>query len=123
MFLTKLWRQERVDKGNIVMNAANLKDFLPAQAKLPVPFTTFVEVIAFIVFLAKLSRVPPVLDIPEKLDTQLVWVNASALSSHRSRMVIGIIDQLRGGQALFGHDGGVPIRCPAFVHDLRLALR
>ena len=32
MFLTKLWRQEGVDKRDIVMDLAHLEDFLPAQA-------------------------------------------------------------------------------------------
>ena len=32
MLLTEFGRQERVDKGNIVVDAANLEDFLPAQA-------------------------------------------------------------------------------------------
>src|SRR5262249_27234751 len=37
MLLTKLRRQEGVDKGNIVMDAANLEDFFAAQAELLVP--------------------------------------------------------------------------------------
>ena len=46
-------RQERVDEGNIVVDAADLEDFLPPQAELLVPVAPLVQVVALVVLLAE----------------------------------------------------------------------
>src|SRR5262249_27117060 len=57
----ELGGEERVDEGNIVVDAANLEDFLPPQAELPVPGALLLLVVALLPLLAELAGVPAVL--------------------------------------------------------------
>ena len=57
--------QESVDKGNIVVNAADLEYFLPAQTQSLVPFAFGVFIVAFVPFLAEPAGVPAVLDVAQ----------------------------------------------------------
>src|SRR5437588_5873007 len=118
----KLRRQKGVDKGNIVMDAADLKDFFPAQAELLIPFAPFLQIVAVVVVLAELAGVPALLDIAKKLDAELVGVKSATVGGHGPGVVVRIVNQLRWSQGLLRQDGGVPVRGPAFVDDLGLSL-
>ena len=59
----KIGSQESVDKGNIVVNAPDLKDFLPSQAEFFVPGAFFFQIVAFLPFRPELPGVPAMLDI------------------------------------------------------------
>ena len=52
-----------VDESQVVVDAADLKDLLPAQAELLVPVSLGAVVVAVVIFLAKRSAVPAILDI------------------------------------------------------------
>src|SRR5262249_32511506 len=87
-------RQERVDEGNIVMDAPDLKYFLPAETQLLVPGPPLLQVVALLPLLAELPGVPAVLDVAEKLDAQLVRVEPGAVGGHRAGVVVGVVDAL-----------------------------
>src|SRR3954452_21666742 len=61
--LAEILRQIRVDEGHIVMDAADLEDLLPAQAKLLVPLAADFVIVAFLPFWAELPLVPTIFDI------------------------------------------------------------
>src|SRR5262249_39793921 len=61
----KVGRQERVDDGNSVVDAAALDDFFPTEAELLVPLAPLLHVIAFVVLLAELAGIPAVLDVAQ----------------------------------------------------------
>src|SRR5262245_42193306 len=82
MFLAELRSQERLDKGNIVMNAANLEDFLPSQTKFLVPGSPFRQIVTIVIVFAETPGVPAVLDIAEKLDAQLVGIDPGPRHGH-----------------------------------------
>jgi hypothetical protein len=70
----KVQREKAVDEGQIVMHAADLKDFLPPQASASVPGVAFCEVVAVVVLLAEAPAVPAVFDVAEQFQPQLVRV-------------------------------------------------
>src|SRR5689334_24901765 len=74
----ELWRQEGVDEGDVVVDAADLEDLLPPQPEFLVPLAPPVEVVAVVVLLAELAGVPAVLDVAEQLDADLVGVEPAA---------------------------------------------
>src|SRR5271165_7578433 len=114
--------QEGVDERHIVVSAANLEDLPPAKTKRFVPLPPCLVVIAFLPFRTELPLVPALFDISQQLDTELVGIEAARLGGHCPRVVVGVIDELRGMEDLLGHDRRVPERGPALVHDLGLAL-
>ena len=50
------------------------KIFLPAQSELFVPVALLLQIVAFVVFLAELPRVPALLDVAQQLDAELVRI-------------------------------------------------
>src|SRR5207244_3991594 len=78
VLLAKLRRQERVDKGNIVMNLADLEDFLASEAQIQVPLALFFVIVAFFPVLAKLPSIPAAFDVAQQLDAKLVWIDSAA---------------------------------------------
>ena len=57
-----------------------------------------------------------------QFDPQFVGVHAAGRRRERAGVVLGIVDQLVGAEDVIGHDRGVPIAGPPFVHDFRLTL-
>ena len=88
--------QEGVDERHIVVNAANLEDLLPAKTKRLVPLPPCLVVIAFLPFRTELPLVPALFDVSQQLDTELVGIEAAGLGGHCPRVVVGVIDELRG---------------------------
>ena len=58
----------------------------------------------------------------EQLDTHLVRVQLTGTRADGCRVVLGVVDHFRRIQRLLGHDRRMPVRSPAFVHDLRHGL-
>src|SRR5262249_32617612 len=88
VFLAKLRGQKRLDKGNIVMNAANLEDFLSSQTQFLIPSSPFLQIVTIVIVFAKAPGVPAVLDIAEKLDAQLVGIDPGPRHGHGARVVV-----------------------------------
>src|SRR5215472_10095223 len=70
VFLTEFRSQVGVDKGNIVVNAANLKDFLSSQAEFFVPISLFFQIVALLPFQSELAGVPAMLDVTEQFNAE-----------------------------------------------------
>src|ERR1051326_4955968 len=119
-FVAKLFGKKRIDKRNVVVNAAGLENFLPAEAQLHIPFTLCDVVITLIVVLAELSSVPPVFDVFPQLETQTVWIDLAGVSGNSAGVMIGEVDNFGVIQHTFGHDLCVPVCRPTLVHDLGL---
>src|SRR6516225_1183658 len=113
-------RQEGVDEGDVVVDAADLEDLLLAQAKAFIPLALLVEVVALLPLLAELAGVPAVLDVAQQFDADLVGVEPAAGHGHGAGVVVGVVDTLPRLQRLLGHDGGVPKTGPPFVEYLGL---
>ena len=116
-------RQERVDERHVAVDPPDLEDLLPPEAELLVPPPALVVIVAILIIGAELSLVPPLLDVAEQLDAELVGVEPARRGGHRARVVVGVVDQLGGVERAGGHDRRVPVRGPPLVHDLRLPLR
>ena len=74
MLAAEIERQELVDERQVVVDAADLEDLLPAQAQLRVPVAAWRIVVALVVFLAEAAAVPAVLDVAIELDAELVGI-------------------------------------------------
>jgi hypothetical protein len=127
--LNSLCRAQNSGVRNVSMNVMSLwtlrtsKIFLPAEPGLLVPGPLLVEVVARLPLRPELAPVPPLLDVPEQLDPELVRVEPAAAGGHRAGVVVGVVDQLGRVEGLLGHHGAVPVRRPPLVHDLGLGLR
>src|SRR5436190_16480592 len=102
--------EEFVDEGDVVVVLAYLEHLLPAQAQLLVPRAAGAQVVALVVLLAEAALVPALLDVAPELDAQLVRIDGAGARSHRSRVVVGVVDDLAVLEGASGHDGGVPVR-------------
>src|SRR5690606_11269980 len=118
----ELRREELVDERDVVVEPADLEDLLPAQAEFEVPALLLRQRIALLPFLAEAPLVPPILDVAEELEAELVGIESAGTHGDGAGMAVGVVDELGGVEGAGGHDGGVPVARPALVHDLRLAL-
>ena len=79
-----------VDEGHVVVDPADLEDFLPAQARRRVSqFALGGQVVALVVFLAEAAAVPAVFDVAEQLDAELVGIQPVGLVAIVPRVVVG----------------------------------
>ena len=93
-------RQEGIDERHVVVDPPDLEDLLAAQAELLVPAGGAVVVVALVLLGAELPLVPALLDVAEQLDAELVGIEPAGLGRHRPRVVVGVVDQLRGLERL-----------------------
>ncbi len=82
----------------VVVDAADLEDFLATQAELLIPAAAGGFVVAGFPFGAELAFVPAFLDVAEQFDTEFVRVEAAGVGGHRAGVVVGIIDEFGGFQ-------------------------
>ena len=122
VLLAEFRRQKGVDECDVVVDSADFKNFLTPESKLFVPALFFLPVIAFVVIGSELTAVPTFFDVPIELDPDLVWIDS--LWAHRDRpaVMIGVVNHFSIGQSMLGHERGVPVTGPSFVHDLCLPL-
>src|SRR5690606_3796303 len=119
MTLAEVLREELVDERHVVIDRAHLEDLLATETGLRVPFGTRLLAPAFLPLEAELPPIPTLLDVAEELDPKLVRVELPGLTTHRARMLIGVVDDLGGRADLLGHHPRMPIGGPSLVHDLR----
>ena len=97
----ELRRQERVDEGDVVVDAADLEDLLPPQAELLVPGSLASPGRRSSSHsLPNLPLVPALLDVAKQLDAELVGVEPAAERGHGAGVVVGVVDDLRRLQDL-----------------------
>ena len=70
----KIVGEKGVEEGEVVVEATNLEDLLATEARLAVPSLTPGEVLALLVLLAEAPLVPTILDVPKKLQADLVRI-------------------------------------------------
>ena len=78
--------------------------------------------VEFLVFLAEAAAVPAVFDVAEDFDADLVGVEVAGGHVDGAGVVVGVVDDFGGVEVVLGHDGGMPVGGPAFVHDFGHAL-
>src|SRR5262249_32575387 len=67
-------RQELVDERDVVVEGAHLEDLLFSEPEPKIPVLLRLEVVALLPLFAELPFVPAVLDVPIKLDAELVRI-------------------------------------------------
>src|SRR5213075_1235778 len=93
-----------------------------AEARAQIPALLAGDVVAVGPLLAEATLVPALLDVLEELDAQLVGVESAGAGRDDARVCVGEVDDLGVLAGELGHDLRVPVRRPAFIHDLRHAL-
>ena len=68
MLAAEIVGQKLVDEGQVVVDLADLEDFLPPLAGMSVPALPCGVVVAGIVFVAEAAAIPAVLDVAVELD-------------------------------------------------------
>src|SRR5947209_16293593 len=63
--LAEILCQIRVNEGDVVMDAADLEDLLPAQAKLLIPLAADLVIVTFLPFRAELPLVPTIFNVAQ----------------------------------------------------------
>ena len=107
--LDEFRRHEFVDEIQVVVNATNLEDFFAAKADAFVPVLLFTQVLGLFVFLAEFALVPPILDVAEKLDADLVRIKPARRHVNRAAVMIGVIDDLGSGDEMLAHQRAMPV--------------
>src|SRR5262249_57143396 len=79
--------QEGVDEGDVGVEPPDLEDLPAAQAELLVPPAAGLLVVALLPLGPELTLVPPLLDVAEQLDPELVRVEPAGRGGHRARVV------------------------------------
>ena len=69
MFADEIEREKLVNKREIVVNAADFKDFLSTQTSIRVPAAALFGIVALFVLLAEGAAVPAVLDIAKQFNS------------------------------------------------------
>ena len=123
VLLDEFRRHELIDEIHVVVDPPDLENFLPAEAQAFVPVLLLAEVFGFLVFLAELALVPAIFDVAEQLDADLVRIEIPRRHVNRAAVMVGIVDDFRGIDKVLGHQRGMPVGGPAFVHDLGHRLR
>jgi len=123
VFADEIEGEELVDEGEVVVDAADLEDFFAAQVGGGVPVFALEVIVARFVVEAEGAAVPAIFDIAEEFDADFVGVELGGRAGHGAAVVIAVVDDVSGGEALVDHDGGMPVAGPAFVHNFGLGLR
>ena len=113
---------ELVDEHDVIVDSSHVEDLFNAEAGPGIPRASQGAVPALIPVLAEPALVPPFLDIPQQLHTELVGVDRVASRSGNGAGPVRIVDDLGGVQQFFRHQPGVPVGRPSLVHYFCLRL-
>ncbi len=86
----KIVGEKLIDKGEIVMNLADFKDFLAPFAGVRIPFLASYIIVARIVIFTEAAAVPAIFNIVKEFYTQLVRVETGLRARQRAGAVIGV---------------------------------
>src|SRR5574341_1853772 len=74
MFSAEILCKKLINKSHVIIKLPHLEYLISPKPKLHVPFSFYLNVITFLVFLSKFSFVPSILDVSKKLHSHLIWV-------------------------------------------------
>src|SRR5215471_10008407 len=87
-------REKLVDERDVAVEGAHLEDLAPPEAEPKIPVLLRLERIALLPLTPELPLVPPLLDVPEELDPELVGIEPPARGGENAGVVVGVVDDL-----------------------------